>query len=177
MSWRPWRIARSSKQPNPKSGITWSWLPITRKDLQLNKALLNHISETSISRKSINKRVDHINSNIDNNQLMVNCWLGLVVWIPGIPLWKGLLLGCTPRIANLNISLLSQKKTYPNQGGSRHIFFAAGRCDHNRQDRLCPEEKCLERVAEVFFPVFSQYSIGGSTGLVSYLHGWLMFIW
>ena len=25
---------------------------------------------------------------------------GPVVWIPGIPLWKGLLLGCTPRIPN-----------------------------------------------------------------------------
>ena len=26
------------------------------------------------------------------NQLMVHCWLGWVVWIPGNPLWKGLLL-------------------------------------------------------------------------------------
>ncbi len=26
----------------------------------------------------------------ERNQLMVNCWFGLV-WIPGIPLWKGLL--------------------------------------------------------------------------------------
>ena len=34
------------------------------------------------------------------SQLMVNCWFGLVVWIPGFPLWKGLLLGCTPRIPN-----------------------------------------------------------------------------
>ena len=34
-------------------------------------------------------------------QLMVNCWFGLVVWIPGTPLGKGLLLGCTPiRIPN-----------------------------------------------------------------------------
>ena len=33
-------------------------------------------------------------------QLIVNCWSGLVVWIPGIPLWEGLLLGCTPRIPN-----------------------------------------------------------------------------
>ena len=24
-------------------------------------------------------------------KLMVHCWFGLVVWIPGIPLWKGLL--------------------------------------------------------------------------------------
>ena len=23
------------------------------------------------------------------DQLMVNWWFGLVVWIPGIPLWKG----------------------------------------------------------------------------------------
>ena len=37
---------------------------------------------------------------LQGNQLMVNCWFGLVVWIPGIPLWKGLLLGCTPRIPN-----------------------------------------------------------------------------
>ena len=36
----------------------------------------------------------------NSTQLMVNCWFGLVVWIPGIPLWKGLLLGCTPRIPN-----------------------------------------------------------------------------
>ncbi len=28
-------------------------------------------------------------------QLMGTCWFGLVVCIPGIPLWKGLLLGCT----------------------------------------------------------------------------------
>ncbi len=33
-------------------------------------------------------------------QLMINCWFGLVVWIPGIPLWKGWLLGCIPRIPN-----------------------------------------------------------------------------
>ena len=33
-------------------------------------------------------------------QLVVNGWFGLVVWIPGIPLWKGLLLGTTPRIPN-----------------------------------------------------------------------------
>ena len=33
-------------------------------------------------------------------QLMVGCWLGLVVWIPGIPLWNGLLLGGTLRIPN-----------------------------------------------------------------------------
>ncbi len=32
---------------------------------------------------------------IDRHSAMVNCWFGLVVWIPGIPLWKGLLLGCT----------------------------------------------------------------------------------
>ncbi len=31
-------------------------------------------------------------------QLMVNCWFRLMVWIPGIPIWKGLLLGCIPRI-------------------------------------------------------------------------------
>ena len=31
---------------------------------------------------------------------MVNCWLGLVVWIPGIPLWKGLLLRGIHRIPN-----------------------------------------------------------------------------
>ena len=31
---------------------------------------------------------------------MVNWWFGLVVWIPGIPLWKGLLLKTTPRIPN-----------------------------------------------------------------------------
>ena len=34
------------------------------------------------------------------NQQMVNCWFGLVVWVPGIPLWKGVLLGCTLRIPN-----------------------------------------------------------------------------
>ena len=34
------------------------------------------------------------------HQPMVNCWFGLVVWIPGIPSWKGLLLGYTPRIPN-----------------------------------------------------------------------------
>ena len=33
-------------------------------------------------------------------QLMVNCWFGLVVWIPRIPLWKRLLLRGTPRIPN-----------------------------------------------------------------------------
>ena len=33
-------------------------------------------------------------------QLMVNCWFGLVVWILGIPLWKGLLLNGTLRIPN-----------------------------------------------------------------------------
>ena len=31
---------------------------------------------------------------------MVNGWFGLVVWIPGIPLWKGLLLRGAPRIPN-----------------------------------------------------------------------------
>ena len=35
-----------------------------------------------------------------SNQPMVNGWFGLVLWIPGIPLLKGLLLGCTPRIPN-----------------------------------------------------------------------------
>ena len=30
-------------------------------------------------------------------QLLVNWWFGLVVWIPGTPLWKGLLLRGTPR--------------------------------------------------------------------------------
>ncbi len=35
-----------------------------------------------------------------NDQLMVDGWFGLVVWIPGIPWWKGLLLGGTPRIWN-----------------------------------------------------------------------------
>ena len=33
-------------------------------------------------------------------QQMVNCWFGLVVWIPGIPLWKRLLLKGTLRIPN-----------------------------------------------------------------------------
>ena len=33
-------------------------------------------------------------------QLMVNWWFGLVVWISGIPLWKGWLLRDTPRIPN-----------------------------------------------------------------------------
>ena len=32
--------------------------------------------------------------------IMVNCCFGLVVWIPRIPLWKGLLLRATPRIPN-----------------------------------------------------------------------------
>ena len=31
---------------------------------------------------------------------MVNCWFGLVVWIPKILLWKALLLKGTPRIPN-----------------------------------------------------------------------------
>ena len=35
-----------------------------------------------------------------NFQLMVSWWFGLVVWIPGILLWKGLLLKGTPRIPN-----------------------------------------------------------------------------
>ena len=35
-----------------------------------------------------------------SNQLIVNCWFGLMVWIPGIPILKGLLLGCIPRIPN-----------------------------------------------------------------------------
>ena len=30
------------------------------------------------------------------DQLMVGCWFGVVVWIPRIPLWKGLLLGGYP---------------------------------------------------------------------------------
>ena len=38
-------------------------------------------------------------------QLMVNCWFGLVVWIPGIPLWKGLLLGCTHRAPNQQLAI------------------------------------------------------------------------
>ena len=33
-------------------------------------------------------------------QLIVNCWFGLGVWIPRIPLWKGLLLRGIPRIPN-----------------------------------------------------------------------------
>ena len=31
-------------------------------------------------------------------QLLVNCWFGFVVWIPGIPLWKGLLRRGNPAI-------------------------------------------------------------------------------
>ena len=34
------------------------------------------------------------------SQLVTNWWFGLVVWISGIPLWKGLLLGGAPRIPN-----------------------------------------------------------------------------
>ena len=33
-------------------------------------------------------------------QPMVNWWFGLVVWIPRVPLWKGLLLRGIPRISN-----------------------------------------------------------------------------
>ena len=33
-------------------------------------------------------------------ELMANCWFGLMVWIPGIPIWKGLLLRCIPKIPN-----------------------------------------------------------------------------
>ena len=33
-------------------------------------------------------------------QLMLNWWFGLVVWIPRISFWKGLLLMGTPRIQN-----------------------------------------------------------------------------
>ena len=33
-------------------------------------------------------------------QLMADCWFGLVVWIPGIRLWKGVLCRCTLRIPN-----------------------------------------------------------------------------
>ena len=34
-------------------------------------------------------------------QLMINWWFGLVVWIPGIPLWMGLLLGVESETTNL----------------------------------------------------------------------------
>ena len=34
------------------------------------------------------------------SQLMVNWWFGLVLWIPGITLWKGWLLRGTPGIQN-----------------------------------------------------------------------------
>ena len=39
-------------------------------------------------------------------QLMVNCWFGLVVWNPRIPLWKGLLFGGT---------LIKSQTNNPNQ--------------------------------------------------------------
>ena len=58
------------------------------------------------------------------NQLMVNWWFGLVVWIPRIPLWKGLLLGGTLRIPNhlapnqqLTISWFNLRKN-PSKFGS-----------------------------------------------------------
>ena len=35
-------------------------------------------------------------------QLTVNCWFGLVVWIPGIPIWKGLLPRGIPGIQTTN---------------------------------------------------------------------------
>ena len=33
-------------------------------------------------------------------KFLISWWFGLVVWIPGIPLWKGSLLGGTPTIPN-----------------------------------------------------------------------------
>ena len=36
------------------------------------------------------------------SQLVVNWWFGLVVWISGIPLWKGLLLGLKSQTSNPN---------------------------------------------------------------------------
>ena len=43
--------------------------------------------------------MDVMSSTLDN-QIMVNCWFGLVVWIPGFPLSKGLWLKGTLRIPN-----------------------------------------------------------------------------
>ena len=60
-------------------------------------------------------------------QLMVNCRFGLVVWIPGIPLWKGLLLGCTPRIVELsNFRQKSKKSIQVSMHGQGACFLSHG---------------------------------------------------
>ena len=59
-------------------------------------------------------------------QLMVGCWFGLVVWIPGIPLWNGLLL------CYLGVPLESQT-TNPNQQVSISWWFAGKEKRCNKQ--------------------------------------------
>ena len=48
-----------------------------------------------------------------NHQLMVTWWFGLVVWILGIPLWKGLLLMGTPKHTQTSNSPL-KAEDHPN---------------------------------------------------------------
>ena len=44
--------------------------------------------------------------------VVLNWWFGFVLWIPGIPLWKGLLLRSIPRIPNYQFTI---SWLYPKQ--------------------------------------------------------------
>ena len=51
--------------------------------------------QQNVKDRGIENQVSH-----ETSQPTVNWWFGLVVWIPGIPLWKGLLLRGTLKIPN-----------------------------------------------------------------------------
>jgi len=49
---------------------------------------------------------------------MVNWWFGFLVWIPGIPLCKGLLLGCIP-IESQSTNLGASSPSDPSGTGNK----------------------------------------------------------
>ena len=65
------------------------------------------------------------------NQLMVKCWFGFMVWIPGIPLWKGLLLKGTrfesqttgPQTNNESIAKKIWRQTMDFPGPTPKSFY------------------------------------------------------
>ena len=61
---------------------------------QRNSPQIHTSATPRVYKKGFSKSSFHPNHSANGQSLV---W-GLVVWIPRIPLWKGLLLGCTPRI-------------------------------------------------------------------------------
>ena len=76
-------------------------------------------------------------------QLMVNCWLGLVVWIRGISLWKGLLLRGIHRIPNHRV---------PNQQLTISWTTAAIGIKKKQQPWICDWPWCLEKGSKMMIP-------------------------